>query len=764
MEHSAVVRQTFAAATEPQHLSSVPISSSLTETNPTRPNARHVRPGTPMLTSASTQHTAAIQPTQVEKRKRYPTVDEETQESMATQTSTTGLQEEDIIAKRRLRSSIPVADIRRQQIKAKHAETVKNIDSFWGQQTDLITWRQQPTRVRKGDFESLQATGQPPQWFINGKLNLLDSMFTLERANQVALKMPATNGIDAPTQLTYAELQTRVHKTANMLREQGIQAGDVVGVYLPMGIDAVVAMLACHAIGAIHSVIFSAFSDHALAQRMDDSRMKAILTADGYMRAGKYTDLKGKVDKAIDESEHHSVAKVFVMDNNDRARTPMTAARDIYWRDAETQAADQCDTYTWDSNDPFFYLYTSGSTGKPKGIEHAVGGYGVLTQQTLAQNFGLEPGESFWCTADVGWITGHSYIAYGPLMAGAEVVIADPANVHSEYPGGFWKFVADTQINHVYTAPTFAKVLAKSGHTAAEHDVSCVKTLGLVGEPSGEHTVEWMQEQLPKAAVIDTWWQTETGGNMISAHSADIQTGFVSPAGFADMPGYAIDVAIIDENTGVQVAPGQKGLLVIRQPWPGMARTIHNDPERFVRTYFPKNPTGEAVYLTGDYAIQDPETGAIKVLGRSDDVLNVAGHRIGTEELESAMAKHPKVQKCAVVGAPDALTGEAIYVCIQPKPGEVISEADIAAIKKLVRDEIGPTATPKYIQIVDEHGLPETRSGKIMRRFLRKMVCGETDISKMGDASTLRNPECLHSILPGVIAMRAKHQIPSNNE
>ncbi|MBE9093656.1 acetate--CoA ligase [Tychonema sp. LEGE 07203] len=586
---------------------------------------------------------------------------------------------------------------------------------------------------------------QPPvaKWFVNGKINIsyncLDRHLTTWRKNKAALIWEGEPG-DSRT-LTYAQLHREVCQMANVIKDLGVQKGDRVGIYMPMIPEAAIAMLACARIGAVHSVVFGGFSAEALRDRLKDGEAKLVITADGGFRKDAAVGLKAQVDKALANNAVPSVTNVLVVQRT-KQQIEMEPGRDIWWHDLQKTASANCPAEPMDSEDMLFILYTSGSTGKPKGVVHTTGGYNLYTHMTTKWIFDLQDTDVYWCTADVGWITGHSYILYGPLSNGATTLMYEGAPRASN-PGCFWDVIEKYGVTVFYTAPTAIRTFMKMGEELPKaRDLSSLRLLGTVGEPINPEAWMWYQRVIGNSncPIVDTWWQTETGGIMITALPGAIPT----KPGSATLPFPGIVVDIVDRD-GEPVTNESGGYLVVKHPWPGMMRTLYNDADRFRRTYWeylhPKD--GQFVYFAGDGAHKDKD-GYFWVMGRVDDVINVAGHRLGTMEVESALVSHPAVAEAAVVGKPDEIKGEEIVAFVtldnshQPSP-ELEKE-----LKQHVVKEIGAIARPGEIRFTD--ALPKTRSGKIMRRLLRSLAAGE---EVTGDTSTLEDRTVLDKLRGG---------------
>jgi acetyl-CoA synthetase len=586
---------------------------------------------------------------------------------------------------------------------------------------------------------------QPPfaKWFVDGKINIcyncIDRHLTTWRRNKAAIIWEGEPG-DSRT-ITYEQLHREVCQFANALKELGVKKGDVVGIYMPMIPEAAIAMLACARIGAPHSVVFGGFSADALRDRLNDAAAKVVITADGGFRKDKIVALKEQVDLALADNSAPSVEKVLVVQ---RTKEPITmvADRDYWWHDLQKQVSANCPAEPMDSEDMLFILYTSGSTGKPKGVVHTTGGYNLYTHVTTKWIFDLKDTDVYWCTADVGWITGHSYIVYGPLSNGATTVMYEgvprPSNL-----GCFWDVIEKYRVNIFYTAPTAIRAFIKMGEDIPNaRDLSSLRLLGTVGEPINPEAWMWYHRVIgkEKCPIVDTWWQTETGGIMITPLPGAIAT----KPGSATLPFPGIIAEVVDLD-GNPTQANEGGYLVIKHPWPGMMRTVYKNPDRFRNTYWehiaPKD--GQYFYFAGDGSRQD-EDGYFWVMGRVDDVISVSGHRLGTMEIESALVSHPAVAEAAVVGRPDQIKGEEIYAFVTLEGGQEASEELSKALKDHVVKEIGIIARPGEIRFTDV--LPKTRSGKIMRRLLRTVASGQ-EIS--GDTSTLEDRSVLDKLREG---------------
>jgi len=632
-----------------------------------------------------------------------------------------------------------VAQARVSGMEAYHAlcaEAEADYEGFWARRArELLVWHKPFTQV-------LDQSNKPfYRWFQDGELNAsvncLDRHIGTPVENKTAIIFEADDG--AVTRITYKELLARVSQFANALKAMGVRKGDRVVIYMPMTIEGVVAMQACARIGATHSVVFGGFSAGALKDRIQDAGAVAVITANYQMRGGKELPLKAIVDEAIALGGCETVRQVVVFQ-----RTPtachMEPGRDVWMHDALQGQPTECPAEMVGAEHPLFILYTSGSTGKPKGIQHSTGGYLLWCILTMKWVFDYKPTDIFWCTADVGWVTGHSYITYGPLAVGATVVMFEGVPTYPD-AGRFWKMIQDHRVTVFYTAPTAIRTLIKAGGDLPKnYDLSSLRILGTVGEPINPEAWMWYYTVVGRSRcpIVDTWWQTETGGHLISP----LPGATPLKPGSATLPLPGIFADVVDE-TGQSVGRGKGGILVIRRPWPSMLRTIWGDPDRYRKTYWPDDFKGK-LYLAGDGASID-EDGYFRIVGRIDDVLNVSGHRLGTMEIESALVANSKlVAEAAVVGRPDPLTGEAIVAFVVTKgPRPTGEEAKRVAeeLREWVAKEIGPIAKPKDIRFGDN--LPKTRSGKIMRRLLRAIARGE-EIAQ--DVSTLENPAILEQL------------------
>jgi acetyl-CoA synthetase len=620
------------------------------------------------------------------------------------------------------------------QYKELYDRSVKDPDGFWAEQArKYLKWDKEWDFVLKYDFHEANI-----EWFGGGKLNAsancLDRhMDTLK--DKVALYWEGDDPNESKA-YTYGDIYQRVNQFAGVLKAKGVKKGDRVIIYLPMIIELPVAMLACARIGAIHSVVFGGFSSEAIANRITDCGAKLVITADGGYRAGKSVPLKKNVDAALESCP--DVETVIVV-NRTGSDAQLDGKKEIWWADAvkDPNLPEYVAPESMDAEDPLFILYTSGSTGKPKGVVHTHGGYLLYSAITTRLVFDLKDDEIFWCTADIGWITGHSYIVYGPMINGLTGVMFEGVPSYPDFDR-FWAIVEKYRVNKFYTAPTAIRALAKEGEAhVKKHDLSSLTLLGTVGEPINPEAWRWYLHHVGRdwCPIIDTWWQTETGGHMITPLPgvAPIKPGSCS------YPFFGVDPVILDDTGEPVKYPNEEGILCIRQPWPGIARTVYGDHERFRDTYFSHAP---GMYFTGDGAKQD-EDGYFWIIGRIDDVINVSGHRLGTAEVESALVLNKNVAEAAVVGVPHSIKGQGIYAFIILKSGITPSDDLKKELVGQVRKEIGPIATIDVIQWTD--GLPKTRSGKIMRRILKKIAAGKLD--ELGDTSTIADESVIDKLI-----------------
>ncbi len=617
-----------------------------------------------------------------------------------------------------------------------YQKSILQPEEFWSRIAESFHWQKRWDKVLEWDFE-----GPDVKWFLNGKLNITENI--LERhlfimGDKPAIIWEPNDPKEKNIVLTYRELYEKVCEFSNAMKAQGIKKGDRVIIYMPMVPEAAIAMLACARVGAVHSVVFAGFSASSLADRINDCEAKMVLTSDGNFRGAKTIDVKGVVDEALEKTK--SIEKVIVLQRT-KSDVSMKDGRDIWWHDAIKGQPKENKAEVMDAEDMLFILYTSGSTGKPKGVVHTIGGYMIYSYYSFINVFQYSQGDVYWCTADVGWITGHSYIVYGPLLAGATTLMFEGVPTHP-HPGRFWEIVDKYKVNQFYTAPTAIRALQAHGLEPLEpYSLDSLKVIGSVGEPINEEAWHWYHDHVGKGKcpLVDTWWQTETGGIMISA-LAGITPNKPAHASFP-LPG--IEPVIVDVDGKELVGNNVQGNLCIKSPWPGILRTTYGDHERCKQTYF---STYKGMYFTGDGAKRDHD-GYLRILGRVDDVINVSGHRMGTAEVENAINEHPKVVESAVVGYPHDVKGQGIYAYVICDMEGRTEQNLINEIRETVTKIIGPIAKPDKIQIVP--GLPKTRSGKIMRRILRKVASG--DSGNLGDTSTLLNPEVVEEIIKGAV-------------
>ncbi|EOE1185642.1 TPA: acetate--CoA ligase [Proteus mirabilis] len=624
--------------------------------------------------------------------------------------------------------------INKEQYQKDYALSIENPEAFWADKGKIVDWITPYTIVKNTSFDPGHVR---IRWFEDGQLNISQNCLDRhleKRADQVAIIWEG----DSPNEsknITYRQLHQDVCQFANVLKKLGIKKGDVVAIYMPMVPEAAVAMLACTRIGAIHSVIFGGFSPEAVAGRIIDSKAKLVITADEGLRAGRAIPLKKNVDDALTHADIPPIEHVVVL-----RRTGQTEqwieGRDLWWDEIVQGVSTECDVEVMNAEDPLFILYTSGSTGKPKGVLHTTGGYLVYASMTFKYTFDYHDGEIYWCTADVGWVTGHSYLLYGPLSNGATTVMFEGV---PNYPSvnRMAQIVDKHQVNILYTAPTAIRALMAEGDKAIEGTQrTSLRILGSVGEPINPEAWEWFYQKMGRSQcpIVDTWWQTETGGFMITPlpGAMDLKPGS------ATRPFFGVQPAIVD-NMGEIQDGACEGNLVIVDSWPGQARTLFGDHDRFEQTYF---STFKGMYFSGDGARRD-EDGDYWITGRVDDVLNISGHRLGTAEIESALVAHPKIAEAAVVGIPHNIKGQAIYAYVTLNHGEEPTAELYTEVRNWVRKEIGPIATPDILHWTD--ALPKTRSGKIMRRILRKIASGDT--TNLGDTSTLADPGVVEKLL-----------------
>ena len=615
-----------------------------------------------------------------------------------------------------------------------YQKSVQDPESFWSRIADSFHWRKKWDKVVDWNFETPDV-----KWFVNGKLNITENILDRHlytRGDQAAIIWEPNDPEEEHITLTYKELHAKVCQFANAIKEKGVGKGDRVIIYMPMVPEAAIAMLACARIGAIHSIVFAGFSANALSDRINDCKAKMVITADGNFRGNKQIPVKEVVDEALKNCD--SVESTIVLKRTGQD-IQMTSGHDIWWHDVIEGVSSENKAEEMDSEDILFILYTSGSTGQPKGVVHTCGGYMIYTAYSFQNVFQYNQGDVYWCTADVGWITGHSYIVYGPLLAGATSIMFEGVPTFPD-AGRFWAICDKHQVNQFYTAPTAIRALQAYGTKPIEpYKLDSLKVLGSVGEPINEEAWHWYHDHVGKGKcpIVDTWWQTETGGIMVSPLAGITPT---KPA-YATLPLPGIQLVILDNEGNELKGNSVEGNLCIKFPWPSMLRTTYGDHDRCKQTYFSTFPNH---YFTGDGVKRD-EDGYYRILGRVDDVINVSGHRMGTAEVENAINEHPKVIESAVVGYPHDIKGQGIYAFVICDMEGRTEDGLINEIKETVTKIIGPIARPDKVQIVP--GLPKTRSGKIMRRILRKIASGEGD--NLGDISTLLNPEVVEAIKMG---------------
>jgi acetyl-CoA synthetase len=621
-----------------------------------------------------------------------------------------------------------------QEYEKMYKRSVEDPEGFWAEIAEKnITWYKKWDRVLEYDFHKPQI-----KWFVGGKLNAsvncLDRHLTSGRKNKAAIIWEADDG--SYKTYTYQQLHLEVNRFANVLKKNGVQKGDRVAIYMPMIPELTIAMLACARIGAIHSIVFGGFSAQALRDRINDCKAKMVITSDKGIRGGKLVPLKSNADNAVEECP--SVEKMIVVQR--AGDIEMKNGRDLWWHEemAAEDIRNYCEPEQMDAEDPLFILYTSGSTGKPKGVLHTTGGYMVYTNLTFKYIFDYHEEDTWFCTADIGWVTGHSYIVYGPLAEGATSVMFEGVPNYPN-PGRFWEMCDKHQVNQIYTAPTVIRALMRSGEEwPAKYDLSSLRLLGSVGEPINPEAWMWYHKNVgrSKLPIVDTWWQTETGGILITP----LPGAMTLKPGSANRPFFGVVPKIVKQD-GSAAGVNEGGYLLIEKPWPGMIRGTYGDPEqkRVKEVYFSQFPGN---YLSGDGARIDAD-GDYWLMGRIDDVINISGHRLGTAEVESALVSHEAVAEAAVVGYPHDIKGEGIYVYVTLKEGQKPSDDLKKILVGHIRTEIGPIATPDKMQFAP--GLPKTRSGKIMRRILRKIAQGAVD--ELGDTSTLADPSVVDSLV-----------------
>ena len=608
--------------------------------------------------------------------------------------------------------------------------SITNPEEFWSEVADSFVWKRKWSKVLEYDFSKPKF-----EWFVDGKLNITENCldrYVEINPEKTAIIFEPNDPEDETTYISYKELYSKVCSFANVLKNNNVKKGDRVCIYLPMVPELAISVLACARIGAVHSVVFAGFSSTALSARINDASCKMIITSDGSFRGNKIIDLKSIVDEALNDCD--CVDSVIVL-NRINSNISLNN-NEKWWHEELTKVSDDCPAEIMDSEDSLFILYTSGSTGKPKGMVHSCGGYMVYSSYSFKNVFDYNDNDIYWCTADIGWITGHSYIVYGPLLNGATSIMFEGVPSYPDF-GRFWQICEKHKVNQFYTAPTAIRALAKHPLDFVEkYDLSSLKVLGTVGEPINEEAWNWYNENIgkDKCPIVDTWWQTETGGIMITS-LANVTEG--KPT-FATKPMMGIQPVLFDENGSLFNENNKNGILGIKYPWPSIARTIYGDHERYKNVYFSAYP---GYYFPGDGAYRDNE-GNYRITGRVDDVVIVSGHNLGTAPIEDIINMHPNVIESALVGYPHDIKGNALYAYVilknQSKKDDIRTE-----INQLISKTIGPIAKPEKIQFVP--GLPKTRSGKIMRRILRKIACGEK--SEFGDISTLLNPEIVDKIV-----------------
>ena len=620
-----------------------------------------------------------------------------------------------------------------EEYQALYARSIEDSDAFWAGQAQRLDWITPPRTVANWSYDPVSI-----KWFEDGALNIchnaVDRHVAAGHGERLALIFEPDDPAGEVRRITYAELQAEVIRMANTLKAMGVAKGDRVTIYMPMVPEGAFAMLACARIGAIHSVIFGGFSPEAIAGRVEDCESDWIVTADEGLRGGKRIPLKANVDAALDKVP----AKAVLVVRHTGGDVSMTPGRDHWYHELSADVASDCPCEPMNAEDPLFILYTSGSTGSPKGVLHTTGGYAVWTETTFRYVFDYREGEVFWCTADIGWVTGHSYIVYGPLLNGATALMFEGVPNYPDHDR-FWAVCEKHKVNIFYTAPTAIRALMREGEShVVKHDLSALRLLGSVGEPINPEAWRWYHDTVGKGElpVIDTWWQTETGGVMITT----LPGAHDMKPGSAGRPFFGVCPQLVD-NEGEVLDGAASGNLCITRSWPGQARTVYGDHARFVQTYF---STYSGKYFTGDGCRRDRD-GYYWITGRVDDVINVSGHRMGTAEVESALVLHPQVSEAAVVGFPHDIKGQGIYCYVTLNAGEVADDDLTGALRAHVRQEIGPIATPDHLHFTPT--LPKTRSGKIMRRILRKIA--ENEFTALGDTSTLADPSVVDALIEG---------------
>jgi acetyl-CoA synthetase len=619
---------------------------------------------------------------------------------------------------------------------AKYRASIEDPESFWREEAQRIDWIKPFTKVKDTSFDRADFR---IRWFEDGTLNLAANCLDRHlphRAQDVAILWEPDDPAQPNRVITYAQLHADVCRFANALKADGVRRGDRVTIYLPMVPEAAVAMLACARIGAVHSVVFAGFSPEALGSRIVDCDSDVVITADEGLRGGKRIPLKANVDAAL---EHHGKVRRVIMLRHTGADVPMVDGRDLDWAEAVAGQPAECEPEEMGAEDPLFILYTSGSTGQPKGVLHTTGGYAVWAAMTHEYTFDYRPGQVYWCAADIGWVTGHSYVVYGPLANGATTLMFEGVPNYPDF-SRFWQVVDKYKVEQFYAAPTALRALMREGDEwVKKTDRSSLRLLGTVGEPINPEAWEWYYHVVGegRCPIVDTWWQTETGGHMITP----LPGAHALKPGAASFPMFGVQPAIVDAEKGTPLSGACQGALVITDSWPGQMRTVYGDHRRFFETYFSQYPGS---YFTGDGARRDAD-GYYWVTGRIDDVINVSGHRMGTAEVESALVEHDKVAEAAVVGMPHDIKGQGIYAYVTTMDGVEDTDDLRRELIQWVRKEIGPIATPDVLQFAP--ALPKTRSGKIMRRILRKIA--EGDVANLGDTSTLADPGVVEDLVKG---------------